>query len=77
MRGCRVALDNPNFNNAEAVCQCSYDRMEVEIPFEDFAALNDRLREDVSLLENPQADSLAPQALLIVSECIKSVPLSS
>lgn len=77
IEGCRVALDDPQFSNVDAVCQCSYDGISSQIPFDEFAALNDRLRSDFELLKNPDADSLAPKALKIVSDCILSVPLST
>lgn len=75
MSGCRVALNDPQFDNVDAVCRCAYERISAQMPFEDFAALNNRLKNDVKLLENP--DEQATQALKIVSDCILSVPLGT
>jgi len=77
LRGCNLALaDDPQFENVAAVCQCAYDGISAEIAFEDFEALNNRLRDDVGLLSDPDSDSVAREALVIISNCIKTVPAS-
>lgn len=76
IEGCRLSLDNDQYENMDAVCQCSYERMTNQISFEDFEALNNRLRDDPSILRNPEQDSVAPTAVQIISDCIDSVPLA-
>gem|GEM_PF-2008339 len=73
--GCEASLEDEQYEQELAVCQCSYERMTTQIPFEDFDGLNNRLRDDPSILRNPEQDSVAPIAVQIISDCIDSVPL--
>ena len=48
-----------------AVCQCSYQRIVVEIPFEDFTNLDDDLRSDINAEFPPEVSDL-------IAGCIRS-----
>lgn len=75
MNGCRVALEDASAQVAEAmdgICGCAYGRITAEIPFEDFEALNGRLRDDLTILANPEGDTVAIQAVEILADCITS-----
>jgi len=72
MAGCTERLAAEISGAAEAVCTCAYDRMRTEIEFEDFEALNGRLRDDLTILRNPEGDTTANASVQIVADCIIS-----
>lgn len=77
--GCELALDDANGvetiqAGAEQVCSCAFDDIKETISFEDFVAVDDRLREDIDLLQaSPlEAGSTEAQIVEIVSSCIQN-----
>lgn len=72
MLGCAESLDAEIAGAAEAVCGCAYQRIQTEVAFEDFEALDKRLRDDLKILQNPEGDTTAFAAVQIVADCIIS-----
>lgn len=72
LEGCEVGFTDELAQNANAVCACSYKRIKTDIPFEDFVALNDRLKSDPLALSDRATDpnSLEAQLVDIVKDCI-------
>jgi len=72
MAGCTEALDAEIAGAATAVCTCAYTRIQTEVAFDDFEALNKRLRDDLTILQNPEGDTTANASVEIVRDCILS-----
>jgi hypothetical protein len=72
LEGCQVGFTEELAQNANAVCACSYKRIKTDIPFEDFVALNDRLKSDPLALSDRATVENSVEAKLvdIVKDCI-------
>lgn len=70
VEGCRVAREDLNADNAEAVCKCAYDEIAATISFEDFEDLDDRVRGDLTVLNTAAPTSAENQVVDIVTACI-------
>ncbi len=72
MEQCQVKADELMGDNANTVCACSYSRIKAQIPFDDFIAMDDRLREDVGSLIASANDANSTEAATaaIVAGCI-------
>jgi hypothetical protein len=58
-------------SGGEATCQCAWDAIVEQIPFEDFAAMDQQIREDPTLATDP--DALAtnfPELQEIMTGCV-------
>jgi hypothetical protein len=72
MEGCQPSLTDELADSATTICQCSFDRIKAQIPFEDFVEANDRLADNPEILANLEADTNATerQIVEIVRDCI-------
>lgn len=77
--GCEVAVEDSQLApNANAVCQCTYDKIVRDsatsdgITFEDFDEVDDDLREDINLLSRPNNDRVISKIREYMRNCITS-----
>jgi hypothetical protein len=58
-------------SGGEATCQCAWDAIVEQIPFEDFAAMDQQIREDPSLATDPEALATNfPELQEIMTDCV-------
>lgn len=72
MDGCQPSMTDELADEAASICECSYDRIKVEIPFEAFVEANDRLADNPEILRDLQADTNVTERTIveIVRDCI-------
>lgn len=72
IKGCEVGLSENLAEEANSVCQCSYERLSVPggIPFEQFVELNAALKDDPTSLGSGDSLPGEPELLEIVKNCI-------
>lgn len=75
--GCEVAVEDSQLaDNANAVCQCTYDKIVRDsatsdgVTFEDFDEVDDNLREDINLLSHPTNDRVISKIREYMRRCI-------
>ena len=74
LEGCQPALEEELADEAIRVCECSFDRIANEIPFDVFVAADELLRDNpAALAEATSTNAGANQIVDIVRGCIASV----
>lgn len=72
LKGCEVGLTENLAEDANNVCQCSYERLSGPggIPFEDFVELNNALKDDPGSLGSNELQASEAALIDIVADCI-------
>jgi hypothetical protein len=59
--------------SGEPACQCAWDTIVEQIPFDEFAAMDQALRDDPELQSDPEALAAAyPELVTIMTDCVAS-----
>ena len=70
-QSCETSFDDPTYRPvAQQVCGCAWDEIVADIPFEDFAALDEALRNDPEAIRDPAAASTVHALAAINAACI-------
>ena len=70
-QSCEASFNDPTFRPvADQVCACAWDEIVAEIPFEDFAALDEALRNDPEAIRDPAAAPTVRALAAINASCI-------
>lgn len=79
LEGCRLAFEEAEDQEAiaagvDAVCGCAYADIVDQVSFERFADLDDRLRNDLSLLRQDPLPQGSAEAIIreIIANCIRT-----